>query len=378
MAFNTLRKRWKLLAVSVLMVSIPAAFLGYVNDKVARTSTRIQVEGNLKKQALLAGQAAARAHAQITEVNRLNRERANSIVIEEAQAVYALAKPYTDKELLKDSLAEIVVGKTGYPWVMGYDGTLILSKKRQIDGVNIWKAKDSTGWLHVQSVVKESKKLRGGETYIHVYSWQNPDDKTTRDKVAATIHFPKWKWIIGISTYYDELYDADYEERVLRSVKGQLSEIVVGKTGYVFALGCKGKDKGHYIISENRRSDGENAMNLRDSDGHLVTQNIVAKALGLKKNEASVIYSSWKTPQSDKPQLKLSAFTYIPEMDWLVGTTAYLDDFLYDLEQLRNQTIWIVLLSIFIGSAVVYFTAEDIIESVKSSGSTRRKILGTR
>ncbi len=69
MAFDTLRKRWKLLAVSVLLVSILAVFLGYVNNKVARSSTQIQVEGNLKQQALLVGQAAMRAHAQITEVN---------------------------------------------------------------------------------------------------------------------------------------------------------------------------------------------------------------------------------------------------------------------------------------------------------------------
>ena len=378
MAFDTLKKRWKLLAVSVLLVSIPAAFLGYVNSKVAVSTTRIQVEGNMKKQALLAAQAAARAHAQITEVDRLNRERANSIVVEEAEAVYQLAKAYKDKELLKDALAEIVVGKTGYPWVMGYDGTLILSKKRQIDGVNIWKAKDSTGWLHVQSVVKESRKLKGGETYIHVYTWQNPDDKTTRDKVAATIHFPKWKWILGISTYYDELYDAEYEEKILESVKRQLSEIVVGKTGHVFALGCKGKDKGHYIISENRMHDGENALQLRDSDGKLVTQEMVNKALQMQKNEAAVIESSWKTPQSSKPRIKISSFTYIPEMDWLVGSIAYLDEFLSDLEKLKYQTLWIVLLSIFVGSAVVYFTAEDIIETVKSSGTTRKKLLGGR
>ncbi|MCK5100972.1 MAG: Cache 3/Cache 2 fusion domain-containing protein, partial [Desulfobacteraceae bacterium] len=247
-----------------------------------------------------------------------------------------------------------------------------------IDGVNIWKAKDSTGWLHVQSVVKESRKLKGGETYIHVYSWQNPDDKSTRDKVAATIHFPKWKWILGISTYYDELYDATYEEKILESVKRQLSEIVVGKTGYVFALGCKGKDKGHYIISENRMHDGENAFNLRDSGGNLVIQEMVNKALQLKKNEAVVMESFWKTPKDNRPRLKLSSFTYIPEMDWLVGTTAYLDEFLTDLEKLKNQTLWIVLLSIFIGSAVVYFTAEDIIESVKSSGSTRKTLLGGR
>ncbi|MCK5313083.1 MAG: Cache 3/Cache 2 fusion domain-containing protein [Desulfobacteraceae bacterium] len=378
MAFDTLKKRWKLLAVSVLLVSIPAAFLGYVNNEVARTSTKMMVENNFKKQALLAGQAAARAHAQITEVDRLNRERANSIVVEEAEAVYSLAKAYTDKEALKDALAEIVVGETGYPWILGYDGTLILSKKRQIDGVNIWNAKDSTGWLHVQSVVNESRKLKGGETYIHVYTWQNPDDKSTRDKVAATIHFPKWKWVLGISTYYDELYDSAYEERILESVKRQLSEIVVGKTGYVFALGCKGTDKGHYIISESRLNDGDDAFNLRDSDGKLVIQEMVNKALGLRKNEAVVMESSWKTPQSKDPRLKISSFTYIPEMDWLVGSTAYLDEFTSDLEALKNQTLWIVLLSIFIGSAVVYFTAEDIIESVKSSGTTRKKLLGGR
>ena len=378
MAFDTLKKRWKLLAVSVLLVSIPAAFLGYVNYKVAITSTKMQVEKNFKKQALLAGQAAARAHAQITEVDRLNRERANSVVVEEVKAVYALAKTFQDKERLKDALSEVVVGKTGYIWILGYDGELILSKKRQIDGVNIWNAKDANGVYHAQGAINEGRKLKGNEIYIHVYTWQNPDDKTTRDKVAAEIHFPKWKWVLGVSTYYDELYDPAYEEKILESVKRQLSEIVVGKTGYVFALGCKGKDKGHYIISENRMHDGENAFNLRDSGGNLVIQEMVNKALQLRKNEAVVMESFWKTPKDNRPRLKLSSFTYIPEMDWLVGTTAYLDEFLTDLEKLKNQTLWIVLLSIFIGSAVVYFTAEDIIESVKSSGSTRKTLLGGR
>ncbi len=378
MAFDTFKKRWKLLAVSILLVAAPATFLGYVNYKVAVSSTKLQVENNMKKQALLAAQAAARAHAQITEVDRLNRERANSIVVEEVEAVYQLARMYKDKERLKNALSKIVVGKTGYPWILDYNGTLVLSKKRQIDGVNIWGAKDSTGWLHVQSVIKESRKLKDGQTYIHVYTWQNPDDKTTRDKVAATVHFPKWKWILGISTYYDELYDAGYEDKILESVKRQLAEIVVGKTGYVFALGCKGKDKGQYLISEHRLHDGEDTLKIRDSKGKPVFQTMVNKALSLKKNEAVIIESSWKDPENNEYRTRISSFTYIPEMDWLVGSTAYLDEFLSDLEPLKYQTLWIVLLSILVGSAVVYYTAEDIIQSVKSSGTTREKLLGRR
>ena len=41
------------------------------------------------------------------------------------------------------------------------------------------------------------------------------------------------------------------------SLKQEIAEIVVGKTGYVYVLGGSGEHKGHYVVSKDRTRDGE-------------------------------------------------------------------------------------------------------------------------
>ena len=116
------------------------------------------------------------------------------------------------REALKKEIEKIVVGKTGYVYVIGAnegeEGDYIVSKNGSRNGDNIWGAKDANGRLFIQDIVKKGRQLSGNSTAYEVYSWKNKGETVARDKIAALTYFEPWGWVIGASSYFDELNEA--------------------------------------------------------------------------------------------------------------------------------------------------------------------------
>jgi signal transduction histidine kinase len=359
----------RVLLLSVVLVSIPAMILGYVNFQAARQHSYAQMEEKLTEQTILVDQVVKRAVNQLKAVRQLTDERVKGLVKEQAEMVYYLTLKTKEKENLMDILAEITIGETGYIWILSYDGYYILSKKRLRDGEDIWNAKDANGWKFIQTMIKKAKMLDPGQLAFETYPWQNIGEDVPRKKIAALLHFPEQKWVMGVSTYHDELYDVSYKEGVLEDIKKQLASISIGKLGYIWVLGGKGDHKGHYIVSKDRKRDGEDILNAKDFEGNFFIKEMVEESIALfesgAQNKVGIKYYPWKNIGESKPTKKLSAYIYVPQLDWVVGTSAYEADFLTQLKKFKLQTAWIVLLSVLVGSAVLFFTAEDIVESAR-------------
>lgn len=120
-----------------------------------------------------------------------------------------------------NSLSSIIIGKTGYIWIVDSEGNYILSKDRTRDGENIWEAKDSNGDLFIQDMVKNSKASKDGKAYIKYYPWKNTGEDVARTKVAAVSYMQDWDWVIGSSAYQDEFLDG------LNNLKYQVSLITI-------------------------------------------------------------------------------------------------------------------------------------------------------
>lgn len=101
----------------------------------------------------------------------------------------------------------------------------------------------------------------------------------------------------------------------------------VGKTGYVWVVGGRGKAKGRYIISKGGERDDEDIWNTVDSDGCLFVQLMVNTALGSPVGDINYNQYPWQNPGDAKPRTKLAAFTYFEPWDWVVGAGVYEDDY---------------------------------------------------
>ena len=142
------------------------------------------------------------------------------------------------------------------------------------------------------------------------------------------------------------LYVGIKQENVPELRQG-IMDIVVGKTGYVYVLGGKGDQQGHYIISAGGKRDGENIWEAKDADGHFFIQSVVEKALALKAGNVAFERYPWQNEGEAKPRYKVAAIGYFEPWDWVIGAGAYEEDFQEATgrvnDGLHNLMLWSIL-----------------------------------
>ncbi|MRR59360.1 MAG: HAMP domain-containing protein, partial [Deltaproteobacteria bacterium] len=122
------------------------------------------------------------------------------------------------------------------------------------------------------------------------------------------------------------LYVGVKQESVESLLRQAVLQTNVGKTGYVFVLGGKGKQRGRYIISQHGKRDGEDIWETRDHEGRPVIQNLINKATRLKQGELATERYLWQNPGEPGPRWKIARLAYFEPWDWVIGTSVYEDD----------------------------------------------------
>jgi methyl-accepting chemotaxis protein len=109
---------------------------------------------------------------------------------------------------LRKGIMDIVVGKTGYVFVLGgkddQKGKYIISKGGARDGEDIWEAKDDEGKLFIQDIVTKALATKDGQPDFASYQWKNEGEQHAREKTAAVTYFEPWDWVIGAGAYSDD------------------------------------------------------------------------------------------------------------------------------------------------------------------------------
>jgi signal transduction histidine kinase len=118
-------------------------------------------------------------------------------------------------ESLRKGIMDIVVGKTGYVYVLGgtgdQRGRYIISKDGERDGEDLWDSVDAEGHPFIRTIVDKALSLRGEaeRTEIPVtftrYPWRNPGEEQARYKSVAIAYFEPWDWVIGAGYYESDL-----------------------------------------------------------------------------------------------------------------------------------------------------------------------------
>jgi PAS domain S-box-containing protein len=122
------------------------------------------------------------------------------------------------------------------------------------------------------------------------------------------------------------LYVGTQQKTVAARVRQAILQTRVGKTGYVYVLGGKGQDRGHYIISYRGERDGEDIWSSKDSQGHYIIREIVNKAVTLKPGEMTTVRYPWQNSGESAPRWKIAHLAYYAPWDWVIGTSVYEDE----------------------------------------------------
>ncbi|WP_319526322.1 cache domain-containing protein [uncultured Desulfosarcina sp.] len=198
------------------------------------------------------------------------------------------------------------IGTSGYIYCLDSQGVLQVHPKPALLGVNISD----------YSFARDQKQRKSG--YLE-YDWRNPDEKEERPKALQMTFFEPWDWIISASAYREEanqLVNVDDFRHTILSMR-------FGRTGYSYVM----NSKGNLIIHP--QLEGQNISAETDAGGRRFIREI------LERRSGTITYP-WKNPDEQSSRQKLVIFNYIPELDWIVASSSYMDEFYAPLKTLRD------------------------------------------
>ena len=233
------------------------------------------------------------------------------------------------KELAKGILLSQRIGTTGYIACVDSSGTMLLHPREEHVGVD----------FSSREFIQEMIDRKHG--YIE-YKWRNPGDSELRPKALFMSYFEPWDWIINASSYRNEfssLVDIDdFQESILA--------LRFGKTGYAFILDTDGTVVVHPLLQ---------GVNIFQAN---TLSNKPVKTMLAKKN-GQIIYD-WKNPGETVARKKLVLFKYLPDYEWIVATSSYLDEFYAPLSRVRNVIVLAVLASLSMVLPITFIISHSI------------------
>ena len=101
---------------------------------------------------------------------------------------------------LRQGLRDVVVGKTGYVYVLGgsgeQKGRFIVAPQGKSDGEQLLDVKDADGRTFVQTLLQDALAAKRGDTVIVRYPVRKSGESTTHYRDVAATYFEPWDWII--------------------------------------------------------------------------------------------------------------------------------------------------------------------------------------
>jgi len=184
--FKTIRA--KLIAISLLLLTIPLIILGIFSYQNSANSLNELGETNLQNSAELT----------VEMIDALNQEvEKGNLSLEEAQEQVKkaiLGEMSTDGSRPINS--NIDLGENGYMLVLNQDGVQVAHPN--IEGQNVWDEVDSKGVKFTQEMIKAGSN-GGGITY---YEWPLPNNENQIErKVSYSKTYPEWGWTVVATTY---------------------------------------------------------------------------------------------------------------------------------------------------------------------------------
>jgi methyl-accepting chemotaxis protein len=207
-----------------------------------------------------------------------------------------------------------VIGKQGYIYCINTEGICLIHPKQSLVSTNFTK----------YGFIQKQMKMKNG---FLEYQWKNPGEKLKRSKVLYMSYFKPWDWIISVSSYQDDFLSI----LDINSFRKQILNIKFGKSGYPYIMDTKGNTIIHPSM------EGENSYHLP----------FVKEICRRKKGKISYL---WKNPDETKTRLKLVVFDYIKQMDWIVASSAYFDEFYAPVKFLNT-----ILIAIFLFVVAILF-----------------------
>ncbi|MEW6666250.1 MAG: Cache 3/Cache 2 fusion domain-containing protein [Thermodesulfobacteriota bacterium] len=136
-------------------------------------------------------------------------------------------------------------------------------------------------------------------------------------------------------------------EQSAHSLKGEIKDIKVGETGYVYIMDSMG------VLKIHPAREGDNIIDSRDSSGFEYIRAMVKDVLSRPEGEVGTIRYPWVNPElgEKSPRPKMNKYIYFKPWDWIIVAGTYEEE----IYQSLYQTQRFIALVVLVGISLVFF-----------------------
>ncbi len=334
--FRGLRIRHKLLIsysiVLILSISLGNAFIYlFVREDIKKT---IESELNNSTNAIL---NLVRTSAAVSIKNHLRAVAEKNLELIQYYYQQSLNGNLTQEEAQKqvaNLMLSQTIGKSGYIYCMNSNGLVTVHPQTVLINTDVSNFE----------FVKKQLKLKKG--YLE-YDWKNPGETQMRPKALYMLYFAPWDWIISVSSYRREFRDLvdvnDFRKGVL--------DMQLGRSGYSFVIDGQGTAIIHPKLQ------GINILKAKDLPNQFLEE--------MQRRKTGKMIYLWKNPGETEERLKLVIYNHIPEYDWIVASSSYLDEFYNPLTTIRNLIIGTVIATLILVLPITFKISASITDPLQ-------------
>lgn len=238
------------------------------------------------------------------------------------------------RQLTAELFLSQTIGKSGYIYCLDSSGVVLFHPADELVDESVAQHE----FVQDQVVMKEG--------YIE-YQWKNPRENRMRPKALYMTYFEPWDWIISVTSYRREFKDVvnvdDFKDNILK--------FKFGETGYSFVMDKTGTALIHPKLQ---------GINI------LEDQMLPGKYFETmwEQKRGKLIYP-WRNPGETRERDKLVMFNYIPDYDWLVASSSYLDEFYRPLHTIRYLMLFTFAITLFLIIALTFRLSASITKPLK-------------
>jgi PAS domain S-box-containing protein len=233
------------------------------------------------------------------------------------------------REMAAGVLLSQTIGESGYIYCLDSQANVVVHPQSALLDVNV------SQYDFIKEMLREKKG------YME-YDWKNPGETEARPKALYMLYFAPWDWIIAVSSYRKEFKGLvrveDFEKSVLA--------LRFGETGYSFVLDSSGNAVIHPKLQ------GLNVL-----DKNIFPSRFLQEMLDRKTGQ--IVYP-WRNPDESEPRLKLCIFNYIPEYDWIVGSSSYQEEFFKPLKTINTLIVAVFAITLLMVLSLTYKISNSI------------------
>lgn len=340
-AYSSMKIRNKLLLayIGLLIPMFVVGGLGTIH--LARKTIRANIEADLQQATeTIVNLVETTATAAIK--NHLKAVADYNLQITELFYRQALAGQMSMDEArgqIRHQLLAQVIGETGYIYCVDSMGIAVVHPNSKVEG---------NDFSHFPFVYEQTRRKEG---YIE-YDWRNPGESGTRAKALYMVYFEPFDWIISVSTYRDEFKSL----LPMEDIRNNVRSFQFGPSGYVFVADRSGRAIIHPQI------EGANVFDLADTDTRFFE--------AMRNQNVGRLTYNWRNPGEAEPREKVVFFGSIPEFDWIVGSSGYLDEIYAPIKRIRNIILFFIAGAVFLCVVLTLWVAARITHPVRDLMAT--------